>query len=99
MCIRDSSTEEFNKGEFASSSFFPGDMTSFVFNDEMDGLFNAPDVIGQNDLGIAAYEKPSIMLNALRDVVLGPERFDAAFREYVNRWAFKPVSYTHLTLP
>jgi hypothetical protein len=83
------STEEFNKGEFASSSFFPGDMTSFVFNDEMDGLFNAPDVIGQNDLGIAAYEKPSIMLNALRDVVLGPERFDAAFREYVNRWAFK----------
>src|SRR5436190_1648483 len=54
-----------------------------------DGLFNAPDVIGQNDLGIAAYEKPSIMLNALRDVVLGPERFDAAFREYVNRWAFK----------
>ena len=83
------STEEFNKGEFASASFFPGDMTSYVFKDDMDGLFNAPDVIGQNDLGIAAYEKPSIMLNALRDVVLGPERFDAAFREYVNRWAFK----------
>ena len=30
-----------------------------------------------------------MMLNALRDVVLGPERFDAAFREYVSRWAFK----------
>jgi aminopeptidase N len=29
------------------------------------------------------------MLNALRDVVLGPERFDAAFREYIRRWAFK----------
>ena len=83
------STEEFNKGEFASASFFSGDMTSYVFSDDMDGLFNAPDVIGQNDLGIAAYGKPSIMLNALRDVVLGPERFDAAFREYVNRWAFK----------
>ena len=83
------STEEFNKGEFASASFFPGDMTNFVFSDDMDGLFNEPDVIGQNDLGIAAYEKPSMMLNALRDVVLGKERFDAAFREYVNRWAFK----------
>ena len=83
------STEEFNKGEFASASFFPGDMTNYVFNDEMDGLFNEPDVIGQSDLGIAAYEKPSIMLNALRDVVLGKERFDAAFREYVSRWAFK----------
>jgi len=83
------STEEFNKGEFASASFFPGDMTNYVFSDSMDGLFNEPDVIGQNDLGIAAYEKPSMMLNALRDVVLGKERFDAAFREYVNRWAFK----------
>ena len=83
------SSEEFNKGEFASGSFSIGDLTNFVFSDEMDGLYNVPDVIGQNDLGIAAYEKPSIMLNALRDVVLGPERFDAAFREYVNRWAFK----------
>ena len=83
------STDEFNKGEFASASFFPGDMTNYVFSDDMDGLFNEPDVIGQNDLGIAAYEKPSMMLNALRDVVLGKERFDAAFREYVSRWAFK----------
>jgi hypothetical protein len=83
------STEEFNNGEFASSSFRSADLANFVFSDDMDGLFNAPDVIGQNDLGIAAYEKPSIMLNALRDVVLGPERFDLAFREYVNRWAFK----------
>ena len=83
------SSEEFNNGEFAPGSFSIGDLTSFVFSDEMDGLYNAPDVIGQNDLGIAAYEKPSIMLNALRDVVLGPERFDLAFREYINRWAYK----------
>lgn len=83
------STDEFNKGEFASASFFSGDLTNYVFHDDMDGLFNAPDVIGQNDLGIAAYEKPSVMLNTLRDVVLGEDRFDMAFREYVNRWAFK----------
>jgi hypothetical protein len=83
------STEAFNKGEFAEGGFSFGDMTNFVFSDDMDGLYNIPDVIGQNDLGIAAYEKPSIMLNALRDVVLGKERFDAAFREYVDRWAFK----------
>jgi hypothetical protein len=82
------STEEFNKGEF-SSGFSFGDLTSFVFSDDMDGLYNIPDVISQTDLGIAAYEKPSIMLNALRDVVLGKERFDVAFREYVRRWAFK----------
>ena len=83
------SSEAFNNGEFAGGGFSFGDLSTFVFSDEMDGLYNIPDVIGQSDLGIAAYEKPSIMLNALRDVVLGEERFDAAFREYVNRWAYK----------
>ena len=29
------------------------------------------------------------MLDALRNVVLGKDRFDAAFQEYINRWAFK----------
>jgi aminopeptidase N len=83
------STEAFNNGEFSSQSFFGLDMTNYVFNEKMDGLFNVPDVIQQQNLGIAAYEKPSMMLNALRNVVLGKERFDAAFREYVSRWAFK----------
>jgi hypothetical protein len=83
------SSAEFNNGEFSSGSFSLGDITNYVFSDEMDGLFNSPDVISQMNLGVSAYEKPSIMLNALRDVVLGQERFDAAFREYVRRWAFK----------
>ena len=41
------------------------------------------------NLGSLAYVKPSIMLLALRDKVLGPEVFDTAFREYTRRWAFK----------
>ena len=40
-------------------------------------------------LGALAYVKPSIMLLALRNKVLGPEVFDTAFREYTRRWAFK----------
>lgn len=87
------STQAFNKGEFATQSFFDNPTSSFsvksTFGDNVDGLYNIPDVIQQNYLGTAAYSKPSIMLNVLRDVVLGPERFDAAFREYINRWAFK----------
>ncbi len=35
------------------------------------------------------YNKPGLGLILLRDRVLGPERFDPAFREYVRRWAFK----------
>ncbi|HEY9362809.1 MAG TPA: M1 family metallopeptidase [Chitinophagaceae bacterium] len=83
------STKAFNKGEFEGQSYFPGDLTKYIFKNDMDELFTRPEVIQQENLGIAAYEKPSIMLNALRNVVLGPERFDAAFREYINRWAFK----------
>ena len=55
----------------------------------MDPLLTVPDVVQQQNLGIVAYQKPGMMLDVLRDVVLGPERFDAAFREYINRWAYK----------
>ncbi|RYZ20104.1 MAG: M1 family peptidase [Chitinophagaceae bacterium] len=89
--INDLSTKAFNKGEFASSSLDGGasEMTGYVFNPKMDPLWTAPDVVQQANLGVAAYFKPAMMLGALRDVVLGPERFDRAFREYIRRWAFK----------
>jgi hypothetical protein len=84
------STKAFNKGEFADQTFFPmEDLVNFVFDEKMDALWNTPDVIQQSNLGVAAYEKPSMMLNTLRDVVLGEERFDRAFKEYINRWAYK----------
>ena len=40
-------------------------------------------------LGHAAYNKPGLGLIVLRDQVLGPDRFDPAFREYIRRWAYK----------
>ncbi len=84
------STEAFNKGEFRTKND-PGSLYTVktTFGDHIDGLFNTPDVIKESSLGTSAYSKPAMMLNVLRDVVLGPERFDAAFREYINRWAFK----------
>ncbi len=36
-----------------------------------------------------AYQKPALMLRLLREEVLGPEAFDAAFREYARRWQFR----------
>ena len=63
--------------------------TKYNFDARMDGLYHIPDVIQQDNLASAAYFKPSMMLNVLRNTVLGHERFDAAFREYINRWAFK----------
>lgn len=40
-------------------------------------------------LGPNAYSKPAAALNILREVVLGRELFDYAFKEYAQRWKFK----------
>ena len=40
-------------------------------------------------LGLLQYEKTGVGLLILREFVLGPERFDFAFRTYIRRWAFK----------
>jgi aminopeptidase N len=41
------------------------------------------------DLFWTAYRKPSLMLKVLREEVLGPARFDAAFRDYTRAWAYR----------
>ena len=93
--INDLSTEAFNNGEF-KPTFFPEPsapfMVKMVFGEKSDGLYNIPDVIQQNNLGITAYLKPGQMLTMLRNEVLGAERFDMAFKEYIRRWAFKHPS-------
>lgn len=41
-------------------------------------------------LGAAAYDKPAVGLYILRHELIGDTtRFDAAFREYIRRWAYK----------
>ena len=49
----------------------------------------APDQIRREGLGFLAYRKPAMGLRILREYVLGPERFDPAFRAYIDRWAYK----------
>jgi hypothetical protein len=48
-----------------------------------------PDRIIPTQLGVAAYYKPSVGLQLLRQEIMGPEAFDDAFRTYVRRWAFR----------
>ena len=42
-----------------------------------------------HDLFWVGYQKPALMMHLLRSEVLGRDRFDAAFREYIRAWAFK----------
>jgi hypothetical protein len=41
------------------------------------------------DLFWTGYQKPALMMQTLRYEVLGKERFDHAFREYLRTWAYK----------
>lgn len=82
------SGEGFNNGEYVDKPDVGG-MSGYIFGDKMDGILNTPEVVQQQNLGVAAYFKPGMMLYVLRNSVLGSERFDWAFKEYVRRWAFK----------
>lgn len=61
------------------------------------GMMRAPGVpivtkadrLNGMQLGLLEYMKTGVGLRILREYVLGPERFDFAFRTYVRRWAFK----------
>jgi len=61
----------------------------YMQHDVDEPLEVAPDRINPNLLGENAYVKTAVGLGQLRDEILGPESFDAAFREYTRRWAFK----------
>jgi aminopeptidase N len=42
-----------------------------------------------HDLFWTGYQKPALMMQTLRYEVLGPARFDDAFRRYIRAWAYK----------
>lgn len=82
------STEAFNKGEYYRKQDI-GKMGPFVLNDNFEQVMVGPDNMKERSIGALAYFKPGMGLDILRESVLGPERFDKAFRTYVDRWAFK----------
>jgi hypothetical protein len=45
--------------------------------------------VESRDLFWTGYQKPALMMQTLRYEVLGKERFDPAFRRYLQAWAFK----------
>ncbi|HEV2481365.1 MAG TPA: M1 family metallopeptidase [Puia sp.] len=81
-------TKVFNNGEFYHKEDAQKE-AGYMFGDKSEAIFTIPDVIQGNNLGVAAYMKPSMALDLLRKYVLGEKRFDYAFRTYIRRWAFK----------
>lgn len=87
--INSISATDFNKGEYDHGPLNMVQMAPYLFSDNSESIMTTPDAMQESNIGIALYYKPGYGLTLLRDHILGHERFDYAFREYVKRWAFK----------
>jgi hypothetical protein len=87
--------KQFNNGEYANNRPLNASrLAKPFFNPNSEAILNLPDVIQPYNLGMEAYYKPGFGLQLLRENILGPERFDSAFRYYTHQWAFKhPTPY------
>ena len=89
--INQYATQYFNKGEFYEPKNRPAIGMAFAMKTAKDPLMVAPEAQNRYDL---YYFKTSLGLNMLRNQVLGADRFDYAFNEYIKHWAFKhPLPY------
>ena len=90
------STRNFNNGEYKSIRDSSLKLVKYLISDSSECIMNYPDVIYPKGLGRLAYDKTALGLYILRQIVLGEDRFDYAFKTYINRWAFKhptPVDF------
>ncbi len=81
--------DDFNKGEYKNPVTSMEGMAGYMFGEHTEPIFLTPDAMKEGNIGIALYFKPGYGLELLRNEVLGPDRFDYAFKTYINRWAFK----------
>jgi len=84
------SGQNFNNGEYKPRIT---DMNrvgkSAIGNPALDNIMLMPDGMQERNIGVNLYSKPGWGLNILRDQILGEDRFDYAFRQYIKNWAFK----------
>ena len=66
-----------------------GEWQQSVQDGQQRSLMTPPDRVPEGGLGAVGYRKPGAVLLTLRNHVVGRAVFDAAFREYAARWAFK----------
>ncbi|MEO6490850.1 MAG: M1 family metallopeptidase [Ferruginibacter sp.] len=80
---------DFNNGEYKTTGLDKDQRIPYIFNSGSESVFNTPDAMKEANIGAELYYKPGYALELLRDHILGPQRFDYAFRTYIDRWAFK----------
>mgnify|MGYP001546513463 CR=1 FL=1 len=83
------STKDFNNGEYVRKDADMSQAYQSMFNKNSETVMSEPDALQEKNIGVALYFKPGYALGLLRNEILGPERFDYAFRLYIKRWAYK----------
>lgn len=83
------SSEAFNNGEYKKKKDDMNKVGKFLANPNAEMIMLSPDGMVERNIGVNLYQKPAWGLNILRDQVLGPDRFDFAFKTYIKQWAFK----------
>lgn len=81
--------DDFNNGEYRDEPRTMDFMAQYLFGSSSEAIMNTPDAMKEANIGNALYYKPGYGLELLRNEILGPDRFDYAFREYIRRWAYK----------
>jgi hypothetical protein len=94
-------SDEFNRGEYApkrDSEYAPGggnpadEMVPWLKDAQAPPILTRADVIPEHYRHAITYFKSAYGLTLLREQILGPERFDEAFRRFIAAWAFKHPS-------
>ncbi|MFD2145556.1 M1 family aminopeptidase [Mucilaginibacter antarcticus] len=85
------STKESLNGEFYRAGTLEGRIKTWnaYTRPTLEPILSNPENLKEPNTGTLLYSKPAAGLTILRENVLGPERFDFAFKTYVHRWAYK----------
>ena len=87
--INSLSSLDFNNGEYKERPVDMHQRAEAYTSPNLETIMSSPDNMKEKNIGLLAYAKPSSGLVILREQVLGPERFDLAFKTYIERWAYK----------
>lgn len=83
------STAEFNNGEYKDRATDMHAAAIRMGSLLAEQIMLSPDAMVENNIGLNLYYKPGWGMEILRDEILGADRFDYAFKNYIEQWAYK----------
>jgi hypothetical protein len=87
--INSLSDDDFNKGEYKKAERPMVVLAGYLFGEGTEPIMTTPDAMKESNIGKTLYYKPAAGLGLLRNEIVGEKRFDYAFRQYIEKWAFK----------